>query len=141
MVKFNSVRGNKLVAGLFVAQLWMTKNRRVAKLVRVREVVGGKINEGVTVVCDELTATTHDKVLQTMVDGKMVRVTFGTLVDQELALPAPSTQEAAFDAAMETVEQHIEAKAKRVRKPLTAEQKARKNELARARRAAAKVAA
>lgn len=140
MVKFNSVRGNKLVAGLFVAQLWMTKNRRVAKLVRVREVVGGKINEGVTVVCDELTATTHDKVLQTMVDGKMVRVTFGTLVDQVLALPAP-TQEAAFDAAMETVEQHIEAKAKRVRKPLTAEQKARKNELARARRAAAKVAA
>lgn len=140
MVKFNSIRGNKLVAGLFVAQLWMTKNRRVAKLVRVREVVGGKINEGVTVVCDELTATTVDGTLKTLVDGKMVRVTFGTVVEQVLMLPAP-TQEAAFDAAMETVELHIAEKAKRVRKPLTAEQKARKNELARARRAAAAVAA
>ena len=133
MVKFNSVRGNKLVAGrMYVAQIWATRNRREVKLVRVTSITApGKIKDGVKVRTDAFAATTIDGVLTTMHEGKLVRVTFGTVGTQMLALPAPAT-------AREEVKQVIERAA---RKPLTAEQKARKNELARARRAAARAAA
>ena len=136
MINFTSIRAPKLQTGkLYVAQIWATRNRRVAKLVRVREVVGGKINEGLTVVCDEFTATTNGPILTTLVDGKQLRVTFGTLVESTLLLPAPRASEVATNIVESAVE-----RVKKARKPLTAEQKARKNELARARRAAAKEA-
>lgn len=139
MVKFNSIRANKLVAGMFVAQIWATKNRRIAQMVRVRKVIGNKINTGIEVVCDEFTASTVDGTLKTKVGDKMLRVTFGTITSPFLALPAPTAKEAVFDDAMKAVEQNIAKTEKRARKPLTEAQKARKNELARARRAAKKL--
>ena len=131
MVNFNSVRAPSLVAGkLYVAQIWATRNRRVTKMVRVREVIGSRIKDGMKVVCDEFTAVTDGAVLAVDIHDKMYRVTFGTMVDDVLLLEAPKVAENIVNEAV-----------KKARKPLTAEQKARKNELARARRAAAKVAA
>ena len=136
MVKFNSVRAPSLQADkLYVCQVWHTRSRREVKLVRVREVIGERIKDGMTVITDRFTAVTDGVILCTEIEGRMCRVTFGILGEElPLLLEGPKQ-------VQETVEELVEkAVAKATRKALTPEQKARKNELARARRAAAKEA-
>lgn len=126
---FASVRANKLSAGQQVlARVWKGNGKYDYVRTQVLEVPTGKLKEGTNgFVFEGFDNVPCKGAVKVNVDGKARRVTFLALKEQAfLALPAPESKK---DAATATK-----------RKPLTEEQKARKNELARARRAAARAA-
>lgn len=123
-----SIRANRLSAGqLVLARIWMGNGKYEFVQTRATAVPQGKLKEGTEgFAFERLENVPSEKAVKVMFAGRARRVTFLALqMPSQLALPAPATVEAPV------------AK-KRVRKPLTAAQKARKNELARARRAYAR---
>ena len=123
-----SVRANRLSAGqLVLARVWMGNGKYAYVQTRATAVPDGKLKSGTEgFAFERLENVPSAGAVKVKFEGRTRRVTFLALqTPTQLALPAPVAEVAAEAAPA----------AKRARKPLTEAQKARKNELARARRA------
>ena len=135
---FKSVNANKLTVGQMVlARIWLGNGKYEFRQTRVLAVQTGKLNHSRGGFKFEGLETVESwGSVKVMHNGKVRRATF--LQAEALRFPALAAPESTAEV-VEAVEPV--AASKPARKPLTAEQKARKNELARARRAAARAAA